>query len=72
MPQDGIYSAIKLVLVLTVMAGAVLTVTAESYFKNPDLGYVGTGATVIAGALYFFFRYLGRREAKKRSSPKGD
>ncbi len=67
MPQDGIFRAIQIVLIATVVAGALLTISAEEVFGDPALSYVGTGAAVIAGAIYFFFRYLARREAKKRS-----
>ena len=65
-PNDGIYRAILMVLVASVFAGAVLALLGDLYFHNDALKLVGVGAVVIAGAIYFFFRLLGRREAARR------
>jgi len=65
LPKDGIYRTILMVLVGSVVAGAILALTGESYFGNPAISQVGTGIVVICGGLYLFFRLLGRREARK-------
>ena len=65
MPQDGIYRAILTVLVITVIAGAAAVLAGEYVFHSEAMIRTGTGAVVICGALYFFFRWLGRREARR-------
>jgi len=65
LPKDGIYRTILLVLVGSVIAGAILALAGESYFGDPAISNVGTGIVVICGGLYLFFRLLGRREARR-------
>jgi uncharacterized membrane protein YfcA len=65
-PNDGIYRAILMVLVASVFAGAVLALLGDLYFHNEALKLVGVGTVILAGAIYFFFRFLGRREAARR------
>ena len=68
LPEDGIFRAILLVLVITVIAGAVATLVGEYVLHSEALVRVGTGAVLIGGAVYFVFRWLGRREARRRES----
>ncbi len=68
MPQDGIYRAILTVLVITVIAGAAAVLVGEYVLQSAAMIRTGTGAVLICGALYFFFRWLGRREARRRDA----
>ena len=65
-PNDGSYRAILMVLVASVFAGAILALLGDLYFHNEALKLVGVGTVILAGAVYFFFRFLGRREAARR------
>ncbi len=67
LPDDGIFRAILLVLVASAIAGAGLMVTGEYLFHSPAMVTVGTGAALFCGALYFFFRLLGKRELRRRN-----
>ena len=53
---------------ITVIAGAVATLVGEYVLHSEALVRVGTGAVLIGGAVYFVFRWLGRREARRRES----
>jgi len=64
--QDGIYRAILTVLVISVIAGAAAVLAGEYVFHSGAMIRTGVGAVLICGALYFFFRWLGRREAQRR------
>ena len=66
--QDPIYQGILWVLVASVLAGAVLTLTGETLFDSRALATAGLGLAVICGALYWFFRLLGKRRAAKQRS----
>ena len=68
MPEDGIFRAILWVLVITVVAGGALTLGGKYIYHSEAMIRVGTGAVLIAGALYFVFRWLGRREARRREA----
>ena len=65
LPNDGVYRAILWALVLTVMAGAVFAIVGETVLHDPVMVRVGTGAALVAGAIYVFFRRLGARRAGK-------
>ena len=67
--RDGIYRIILWVLVADVILGAVLTIAGETVLGNPVLSRVGFGMAIIGAVLYFFFRWLGAREAKRRRGP---
>ncbi len=72
LPDDGIYRAILWALVLTVVAGAVFAIVGETVLNDPVMVRVGTGAALIAGAIYAFFRRLGARQAGKKDAGKKD
>jgi hypothetical protein len=55
-----------MVLVASVFAGAILALLGDLYFHSEALKLVGVGTVILAGAIYFFFRFLGRREAARR------
>jgi len=67
-PNDGIYRAILWALVLTVMAGAVFAIVGETVLHDPVMVRVGTGAALIAGLIYAFFRRLGARQDEKKDA----
>jgi hypothetical protein len=67
LPDDGIFRAILLVLVVSAIAGAGLMLTGEYLFRSPAMVTVGTGAALTCGLLYFFFRLLGKREMRRRN-----
>lgn len=64
LPRDGIYRSILLVLVITILAGALLALAGEYLLASEAAKTVGVGVVLISGALYFFFRLLGRRAAR--------
>lgn len=66
MPNDGIFRAILAVMLFTVIGGVVLAMLGDYVFHDEAMKRVGTGAVLIGGFLYFFFRVLGKREAKRR------
>ena len=68
LPEDDIFRAILWVLVITVVAGGAATLAGEYVFHSRALVQVGTGAVLIGGAVYFVFRWLGRREARRRDA----
>ena len=63
--REPIYRAILMVLVASVLVGAMLTLTGESLFGSRALAAAGLGMAVICGALYWVFRLLGRRAAQR-------
>ena len=67
LPPDGIYRSILLVLVITILAGALFALAGEYIMASEAAKTVGVGVVLIAGALYFFFRLLGRREARRQA-----
>lgn len=68
LPDEGIYRTILWVLVGTVVAGAVLSIAGETVLNNPGLSRLGAGIALVGGAIYAFFRWLGRREARRRAA----
>ena len=67
-PDDGIFRAILIVLVLSVVAGVLATLAGDLVFHWPALESAGTGIALVCGALYFVFRWLGRLEMRRRSA----
>ena len=53
---------------ISVVAGGAVTLAGEYIFHNQTMIGVGTGAVLIGGAIYFVFRWLGRREARRRKA----
>jgi hypothetical protein len=66
-PRDEpIYRAILVVLVASVLVGALLTLAGEPLFGSRALAAAGLGMAVVCGALYWVFRFLGRRAARRQ------
>lgn len=61
-PPDPIYRIILWVLVADVVIGAGLVLAGEFVWPSAVLRYTGAGLAVVAGLIYLFFRWLGRRE----------
>ena len=66
MPGDGLFRAILLVLVVSAMLGAAIMLTGEYVLQSPEAVRLGSGIALVCGALYFFFRLLGKREMRRR------
>ena len=71
-PNDGIYRAILLVLVLSVAAGGAIALAGRFVWQRTDIGELGTGIALVSGAIYLVFRWLGMREARRRAQAAGD
>ena len=67
-PNDGIFRTILVVLVITILGGAILTLSGEYYFHDEGVKNLGVGIVLVGGLVYFFFRVLGRREVKRRQA----
>lgn len=72
MPDDGIYRAILIVLVISVVAGALAMLVGERIFHSEAMESAGAGLALVSGAVYFFFRWLGRREARRRGGERSE
>ena len=66
-PNDGIYRAILLVLILSVVAGGAIALAGRFVWQRPDIGELGTWIVLVSGAIYLVFRWLGVREARRRA-----
>lgn len=53
---------------LSVVAGVATMLTGERVFHSPAMERAGAGLALVSGAVYFFFRWLGRREARRRGA----
>ena len=67
LPDDGIYRMILMVLVGSVMVGAVIALAGELVYHNEALSHAGAWIAIVSGGIYFVFRLLGRREAERRA-----
>jgi hypothetical protein len=67
LPDDRIYRTILIVLVVSLLVGAVLAVAGDLLWHSPGLSQAGTWLVIASGGAYVFFRVLGAREARKRS-----
>ena len=66
LPDDGIYRAILMVLVASVIVGAGIALLGELVWLDKAVSHAGAWMVMICGGLYFVFRYLGRREMQRR------
>ena len=64
LPSDGIYQAILVVMVASVLVGAVLALAGELLWHSPALSQAGTWLALVSGGVYAFFRIFGAREAR--------
>ena len=67
LPDDGIYRAILVVLVISLVIGAAMSLAGELVWHNEAISQTGGWIAVISGVIYFVFRWLGRREAKRQA-----
>lgn len=65
-PKDAIFTNIMWIMIANVLAGAVLVITGETMDLSPAFSRVGLGLALICGSVYFFFRWLQRKEARRR------
>jgi high-affinity Fe2+/Pb2+ permease len=63
--REPIYRAILAVLIASVLAGALLTLTGEPAFGSRALASAGFGMAVVCGVLYWVFRILGKRASAR-------
>lgn len=68
MPDDGVFRAILFVLVVSAVFGAAVMLTGEYVFHSRPVAHFGTGIALVCGALYFVFRWLGKREMRRRDA----
>lgn len=66
-PKDGIYTAILWLMVVNVMLGAGLALLGDLVWRDAAVSAFGVGLAVVAGTVYWVFRWLGRREARRRA-----
>ncbi len=68
LPDDGIYRAILIVLVVSVLAGVAIALVGEYLLRSDPVSRAGAWFAIVSGAIYFFFRWLGRRETRRRAA----
>jgi len=69
--RDGIYRAVLMVMTASVVGGALLALFGDYYFHSEAMKTVGVGVVIVSGAIYFFFRFLGRQAAKRSNAAAG-
>ena len=69
LPDDGIYRAILLVMVASVVIGAIVALIGEAVLHDETVSNTGAGIALVSGVVYFFFRWLERRETARRGEP---
>lgn len=66
LPQDGIYLVILWLMIANLFIGIGLMLLGGELWDNPAISRFGSWLALVSGALYFVFRWLGRREARRR------
>lgn len=72
LPDERIYRTILLVLVVSLLIGAVCALAGDLLWHNAALSQAGTWLVIASGLAYAFFRVLGVREARKRADERAD
>ena len=67
LPDDGIYRTILWAIVLTIIAGAIVSIAGQTVWQDPEISNFGAIVALVGGALYVFFRWFGMREARRRA-----
>ncbi len=67
LPDDGIYRMILIVLVVSLLIGAILALAGDLLWQSPGVSQAGTGLVIVSGLAYVLFRILGAREARRRA-----
>lgn len=63
--NDKIYMGILVSLMATVFAGAIIALLGDMVLESPAMKQGGFYVAIIAGVLYFAFRFWGRAKAAK-------
>ncbi len=66
LPDDRLYRAILLVLLISLLAGVGTAVAGQVILRSAAAAAAGAWLAVVSGIVYCFFRWLGRREARRR------
>ena len=61
LPDDRIYRTILVVLVVSLLIGAVLALAGDLLRQSPGLSQAGTWLVIASGVAYAIFRILGAR-----------
>ena len=69
--REPIYRAILAVLVGSILVGAALTLAGEPLFGSRALANAGFGLAIVCFVLYWVFRLLGRRAARRQDGNGG-
>ena len=69
--DEPIYRAILAVLIASVLGGGLLTLAGEPLFGSRALANAGLGLAVVCGLLYWVFRLIGRRAARRQGRDDG-
>lgn len=64
--DDPIYRAILTVLAASALVGGALTLAGEPLFGSKAVSNAGFGLALVCAALYWVFRLLGRRAARRQ------
>ena len=65
--HDGIYRAIQGLMLANLFVGGLLILLGEGYFKSQPLTEFGFMLGLIGALLYFFFRWLATRAARRNT-----
>ncbi|HLS68400.1 MAG TPA: hypothetical protein VK035_03585 [Kiloniellales bacterium] len=71
LPQDGIYRAILLLMIANVVIGVGLMLLGGELWDSPAISRAGFWLAIVSALLYLFFRWLGRREVRRRREAEG-
>ena len=66
--QDGIYRTIQNLMLANLFVGGLLILLGEGYFKSQQVTEFGFMLGFIGALLYFFFRWLAGRAARRNKS----
>ena len=66
--QDGIYRTIQNLMLANLFVAGLLILLGEGYFKKPQVTEFGFMLGFIGALLYFFFRWLAGRAARRNKS----
>ena len=66
LPDDRLYRAILLVLLISLLAGVGVVLAGKVVLRSEAAAAAGAWLAMVSGVVYFFFRWLGRREARRR------
>jgi hypothetical protein len=65
LPNESIYRAILIVLGVSLLAGVAIALVGEYMLHSEPVSQAGAWLAIVSGAIFFFFRWLGRRETRR-------